>query len=136
MSARERIKAEQLARDNLAALEYQANLERIDNERLDKLLSDLKTLLTNEKLKAWGYAFAFAFVSKTVNESGVILTGAIKWPDGVSGVFTTTAINSVFNAVDAWEASYLADDAKNIVQNLVTRDEFGIVINQPEILII
>lgn len=44
MSVRERIKLEKQIRDNLAAIEYQEFLERIENERLVKLLADLISL--------------------------------------------------------------------------------------------
>lgn len=86
-------------------------------------------------LKAWAYSEAFAVISATRNADNVITSANIKWPDGTSGVFTSTTINSTFNTIDAWSATYLGATTKTITQSAVTRNVDGAVTAQPEITI-
>lgn len=90
-------------------------------------------ILTN--LKIWAYAESFAVISATRNANNVITSANIKWPNGVSGVFTTDAINATFNTIDAWHATYLDTVTKTVTQTTVTRNAGGAVTAQPEIII-
>lgn len=89
----------------------------------------------SDAVKAWAYSESFAVISATRNSNNVITSANIKWPDGVSGVFTATTINSTFNVIDAWTATYLGTTTKTITQPTVTRNSNGAVTAQPEITI-
>lgn len=91
--------------------------------------------VSNQTLKAWAYSQSFALISATRNSNDVITTANVKWPDGTSGVFTSTTINSTFNTIDAWSATYLGSTTKTITQSAVTRNLNGAVNVQPEITI-
>mgnify|MGYP000952076949 CR=1 FL=1 len=91
--------------------------------------------LIASSLKAWAYSESFALISATRNADNVITSANIKWPDGTSGVFTSTTINSTFNTIDAWSATYLGSTTKTITQSAVTRNLNGAVTAQPEITI-
>jgi hypothetical protein len=90
-------------------------------------------ILTN--LKIWAYAESFAVISATRDANNVITSANIKWPDGVSGVFTIDAINATFNTIDAWHATYLDTVTKTVTQTTVTRNADGAVTAQPEITV-
>ena len=96
---------------------------------------DLVNFVSNQTLKSWAYSQSFALISATRNSNDVITTATIKWPDGTSGVFTSTTINSTFNTIDAWSATYLGATTKTITQSAVTRNVDGAVTAQPEITI-
>ena len=88
------------------------------------------------ELATWAYAQTFQLVSATRDTNGAITTATIKWPDGVSGVFTTDVASTSFpGAIDAWHATYLGTTTKTVTQPAVTRDTNGAVTVQPAITI-
>lgn len=91
--------------------------------------------LIASSLKDWAYSESFALISATRNADNVITSANIKWPDGTSGVFTATTINTTFNTIDAWSATYLGATTKTVIQAAVTRNKDGAVTAQPEITI-
>lgn len=88
-------------------------------------------------LISWAYATAFRLVNAVRDANSAIVTANIVWPDGSSGIFTTTTASVEFpGAIDAWSATYLGPSgAKVVTQPLVTRDANGAVSAQPAITI-
>jgi len=89
-------------------------------------------------LMSWALTQAFQVVSMATprDANGAITSANIKWPDGVTGVFTTDVASTTFpGAIDAWHATYAGSPVKLITQTAVTRDANGAVIAQPAITI-
>lgn len=99
-------------------------------------LTRLPTATVISLVKGWAYAEAFSVTSATRNANNVIITANLVWPDGAHGVFTTVTINTAFNTIDAWTATYVKGNLNLLVtQPLVTRNAEGAVTSQPEIII-
>lgn len=87
-------------------------------------------------LLGWAYNQTFQLVSATRDTNGAVTTAAIKWPDGITGTFTTDTASVTFpGAIDAWHATYLGSTTKTVTQSAVTRDANGAVTVQPAITI-
>lgn len=85
-------------------------------------------------LKAWAPAVADdgAVGAITINGDGVATGFAVVWPDGTTGVFAATTVNSTWMTVDAWTLTYVGATTKTVTQAAVTRDgATGAVTNQP-----
>lgn len=99
-------------------------------------LTRLPTATVTSLVKGWAYAEAFAVISATRNVNNVIITANLVWPDGATGVFTTVTINTAFNTIDAWTATYVRSGLSLLItQPLVTRNAEGAVTVQPVITI-
>lgn len=81
---------------------------------------DLVTQLT-----AWAESEAFLIATASRDANGLITTASIKWPDGVTGTFTTDAVNSTWTAIDAFHATYNAAGTKTVTLVVGSRDRFG-----------
>jgi hypothetical protein len=101
------------------------------------LLSSLSIFFntSNINILNWTLSEAFVLVSATRNADNVITTASVKWPDGTSGTFTTTTINTTFNTIDAYTVTYVGSTTKTVTQAEVTRNDDGAVIAQPELTI-
>lgn len=88
-------------------------------------------------LKTWALTTAFTLASGTRDANGVLLSGAITWPDGAQGVFTTDSQDGTTGAIDAWHATYRIGPVVDVTltQRAVTRDASGAVVVQPDITI-
>ena len=87
-------------------------------------------------LMDWSLTQSFQLVSGTRDANGALTSATIKWPDGVSGVFTADTLSTAFpGAIDAWHATYAGTPAKTVTQPAVTRDANGAVTVQPAITI-
>jgi hypothetical protein len=83
-------------------------------------------------LVQWALVQNFALSNTTRNASEVITTASVAWPDGATGVFTSTSINATFDTIDAFTVTYVwSGGADTITQAAVTRDSNGAVIAQP-----
>lgn len=89
---------------------------------------------SNAALKAWAEAGAYELTAITYDTDGVVTTATVKWPDGSAGIFTTTAKNSTWLAVDAYTISH-ADSGKTVTQAAVTRDGNGAVTVKPALTV-
>lgn len=88
-------------------------------------------------LMGWALSQSFQVVSATRDVNETITTASIVWPDGATGVFTSTALSTAFpGAIDAWTATYIGSTTKTITQPAVTRDSNGAVTAQPSITIV
>ncbi len=87
------------------------------------------------QLKTWALSEAYTVLSATRNTNNVVTTASVKWPDGTTGTFIATTINTTFNAIDAYTITYDSDPVKTITQSAVTRNSSGAVTAQPELTI-
>lgn len=87
------------------------------------------------QLKTWALSEAYTVLSATRNANNVVTSASVKWPDGTTGTFTATTINTTFNAIDAYTITYDSDPVKTITQSAVTRNSSGAVTAQPELTI-
>lgn len=67
----------------------------------------------------------------TRDANNVVTTSGVVWPDGTTGVFTATSINSIFKCVDAYTVTYVGGTTKTVTQSAVTRNAAGYVITYP-----
>ena len=106
------------------------------------VVHDLKMLAGNDPaqypaLMGWAMTQAFQLVSSTRNIDDAITTANVKWPDGATGVFTSTELSTDFpGAIDAYTVTYVKGDVSyTLTQPAVTRNASGAVTVQPDILI-
>lgn len=65
----------------------------------------------------------------TRDENGAALSSAVKFPDGVTGVYTALVVSADFpGAVDSYSVTY---GDQTYTQPTVTRDVSGVVTNRP-----
>lgn len=88
-------------------------------------------------LMGWAMTQAFQLVSSTRNIDDAITTATVKWPDGATGVFTSTELSTEFpGAIDAYTVTYEKGDISyTLTQPAVTRNASGAVTAQPDIII-
>ena len=67
----------------------------------------------------------------TRDANNVITTSGVVWPDGTTGVFTATTINTSFKCIDAYTVTYVGGTTKTITQSAVTRNANGYVTTYP-----
>lgn len=91
----------------------------------------------NPALMGWAMTQAFQLVSSTRNIDDAITTATVKWPDGATGVFTSTKLSTEFpGAIDAYTVTYEKGDISyTLTQPTVTRNASGAVTAQPDIII-
>ena len=106
------------------------------------VVHDLKMLAGNNPalshaLMGWAMTQAFQLVSSTRNIDDAITTATVKWPDGATGVFTSTELSTEFpGAIDAYTVTYEKGDISyTLTQPTVTRNASGAVTAQPDIII-
>ena len=67
----------------------------------------------------------------TRDSNNVVTTSGVVWPDGSTGVFTATTVNTTFKCVDAYTVTYVNGTTKTVTQPAVTRNANGYVITYP-----
>lgn len=67
------------------------------------------------------------------NSDGVVTSAPVIWPDGTSGVYTTTAID-LTGAVNGYTITYGSPVTKTFTQPTITRDSSGAVTNVPAVV--
>ena len=87
-----------------------------------------------QQLAGWTEAGAYEATSVTFDADQVVTTATVKWPDGSAGVFTRTAKDDEFLAVDAYTLTH-TDSGKTVVQAGVTRDADGAVTVKPALTV-
>ena len=102
--------------------------------RLDALIAELlpqsdPRLVENVESKA------YQITAAVVDGDGVIVSGTVLWPDGVTGVYTTVTKNVPFLKVDAYTVTYAGTPAKTVTQPLVTRDGNGEITIKPALIV-
>ena len=92
--------------------------------------------VTNAQLIAWAESGAYQMA--TVTYSGTytqtVASATVTWPDGSTGVFTATTINTSFESVDAYTITHTAS-SKTVTQAAVTRNADGLITNKPAITV-
>ena len=88
--------------------------------------------VSDEQLIEWTAGEDFELLSITYDgtSTGVIATATVLWPDGSVGTFTTTTINTTWEAIDAFTITH-ADSGKTVTQAAVTRNADGNVTVKP-----
>lgn len=89
-------------------------------------------------LSAWALAGAYSLSSVTRDSNDAIVTAAVAWPNGQSGVFTTITASTAFpGAIDAYSITYTFGNGgvKTVTQPLITRDSAGAVAVQPALVL-
>jgi hypothetical protein len=119
---------------------FAGQTDYIEKLNLLALYSDVSQvpINTTNALLGWSYAQAFAVATATRNSNESVTTANIVWPDGATGVFTSTVLSTLFpGAIDAWNATHiLAGVTKTVTQPTVTRNAAGAVIAQPSITVV
>lgn len=88
-----------------------------------------------QQLKDWTEAESYELTAVTYDSATLLPTTAtVKWPDGSAGTFTPTAVNSTFNAIDAFTISHTAS-GKTVTQAAVTRNSNGQVTTKPALTV-
>ncbi len=67
----------------------------------------------------------------TRDANNVVTTSGVVWPDGSTGTFTATTVNSTFKCVDAYTVTYVNGATKTVTQSAVTRNAGGYVTTYP-----
>lgn len=67
----------------------------------------------------------------TRDANNVVTTSGVIWPDGSTGTFTATTVNSTFKCVDAYTVTYVNGSTKTVTQPAVTRNASGYVTTYP-----
>lgn len=91
-------------------------------------------LHTDDRIAAWFNSEAFIITNGLVSAAGLLTNAAIRWPDGSSGVYNVTTINTTFGAADAWTYTHNIT-GKTFTQAAVTRDASGTVTSVPAIIV-
>ena len=86
------------------------------------------------QILAWAASNAYQLIVITYDETGVILSADIKWPDGSSGTYTRTSKSAEWNMVDAYMVTHDTSGA-TVSQPLMTRDAYGNVTLKPELVV-
>jgi hypothetical protein len=108
------------------------NVPNLDTTNAIRNLGGENTL--DQTLAEWTEGIAYQLLSITRDSNGIITGATIKWPDGSSGVFTSTIIDSSFYAINAYTITHVAS-GKTITQPGVTRDTLGNIITKPDLTI-
>jgi hypothetical protein len=92
----------------------------------------------NAVLVGWAVTSQYVLTSVTYDTTytSAISSGSVTWPDGGTGTFTATTINTTFGAVDAYTITYSgALGSHTITQAAVTRNSDGLITAQPALTI-
>lgn len=87
-------------------------------------------------LTGWVEAEAFEVLTATYDGTytSVVSTATVKWPDGSAGVFTTTTINTTWEAIDAFTVTH-PSSGKTVIQSVVTRNANGDITSKPALTV-
>lgn len=108
--------------------------KRADTE-YDLLFKIAASVSTSGGLVSLVESGGYELTTITRDSDGVIVSAAVRWPDGTSGVFTTTQKNTTFLEIDAYTVTYLGSTTITVTQSAVTRDSDGNVIVKPVLTI-
>lgn len=106
---------------------------------INELDAELATVIggatvSDARLKEWTEGGDYEVLSAAYDSDGVITGGTVKWPDGGTGVFTTTTKDSTWLAVNAYTITH-ATAGNTITQSAVTRDANGQVTAKPALTV-
>lgn len=83
---------------------------------------------TKTQVLAWAMAEQFALL----NQNGILTSSSVTWPDGRTGTYTCTQVNTLFGVPDAFTVTYVAGlDTYTVTQSAVTRNDSGDITNAP-----
>lgn len=94
--------------------------------------------MRDQALMTWALAGAYSLSSVTRDSNDAIVTAAVTWPNGQSGVFTTITASTTFpGAIDAYSITYTFGNGgvKTVTQPLISRDSNGAVAVQPALVL-
>lgn len=86
------------------------------------------------QILAWAASNAYQMLVIEYDNTNVITSATIKWPDGSGGTYTRTAKNAEWNMVDAYIVTHTVSGA-TVSQPLMSRDSYGNVTNKPELVV-
>jgi hypothetical protein len=106
--------------------------------QLDQAISNLVggAGATVAQLKAWTESAASEMwtISYNATYERVVASASVIWPDGSNGTFTTTAVNTTWEAVDAYTITHVLSN-KTVTQAAVTRNATGSVEIKPPLTV-
>lgn len=73
--------------------------------------------------------------TRTLDANGVVTSSPVTWPNGITGVFTATTVNSTFKCVDAYTVTYVNGATKTVTQSAVTRNAGGDITVRPALTV-
>jgi hypothetical protein len=77
---------------------------------------------------------ALQLLNKSYDSNGILESAAVLWPDGSTGVFTTTLKNLTWMDYDAFTVTH-ADSGKTVTQAAMIRNSLGDVTVKPALTI-
>lgn len=92
------------------------------------------TEFDDQALLVWAASSAYQITAAVYDDTGVISTGTIVWPDGSAGTWTTLSKNTGCNTYDAFVLTHTNTGA-TVTQNVVTRDGYCNVISKPQLVV-
>lgn len=90
--------------------------------------------VSGNQLIAWAEAGAYQLndIVYDGTYTSVISTADALWPDGSTGTFTATTINSTWQAIDAYTITH-ATSSQTVTQAAVTRNSDGNITQKPNL---
>lgn len=85
-------------------------------------------------LATWVPNLQFTSITYDATYADVIASAIVQWPDGGTGVFTATSINTTWHKVDAFTVTHIGI-GKTVTQAAVTRNALGLVTAKPALTI-
>lgn len=86
------------------------------------------------RLLTWAMGENYEFLERTYDETNVIISGTVRWPDLSTGTYTRTYKNEIWNVVDGYTITH--DNSGAIVtQAQVTRDANGNITTKPALTV-
>lgn len=90
-------------------------------------------LHADDRIAAWFNSSSFSITNAQVSYLGVITNATLRWPDGATGTYTVTSIDTSFSAPNSWTYTH-SITGKTFTQSAVTRDSAsGVVTGVPTI---
>lgn len=89
-------------------------------------------LAYNDRVRTQVLAWAMAEQFTLTNQESILTSSSVNWPDGRSGVYTCTVVNTLFGVPDAFTVTYVAGSVTyTVTQSTVTRNADGDVVIAP-----
>ncbi len=87
-----------------------------------------------ERLLGWTEGEGYELLTAVYDGDGVLASGTVRWPDGSAGVWTRTAKNTTWLAVDGYTVTHDASGL-TVSQAAATRDADGCVTAKPALTV-
>lgn len=108
---------------------FMREFERLKRDfRRLKVLENIPNIVS--QVEVWATSEAYQLLTINRDSDGVVTSATVEWPDGSSGIFTTSTKNTTWLAIDAYTISHTAS-SRMVTQTAVTRDASGNITIKP-----